>query len=116
MAWQLGIHGTNDGHLVNALGEFRKQIAYGDSTLTMLRKGKWGWQGHSGFSLGLEILEGQDLAGSFGQLGFGVERIDLRNPTIQKHMDNMLGLARKMQRQSALGRQALRSVLRKPSG
>ena len=62
----------------------------------MLLELKWGRKCDPCSALGLKVFKWQHLTGPSSQLGLGIKRIHLRYTPIEKHMNDVLGLAWKM--------------------
>ncbi len=73
----------------------RKQIADGDTALTVLAKSEGRRKSDPCFSFGLQVIEGKHLAAPLGKFRFRIERIDLRDASIEEDVNDMLGLAGK---------------------
>src|SRR5690348_11174848 len=74
------VHRTEDANLVDARLKMRQQFADLDTATSATLKGKGGGQQSAGDALGSQLHILRSLAGSFSNLGLGIEQIQMRRP------------------------------------
>ena len=109
----VGVHGADDGDVVDDLGGPRKEFAHPGAALAVLGKredrgghGKIGLAaGHGGDALAQPDRVGQFLLETRLKRGLVVERVELRRPAVHVEIDNPLGRRREMGEAAERGKQ-----------
>ena len=104
----VGMHRTNEAHVVDVLSGFGKDFTHFHATFTILLKRKWGGHRRSRMPFRRQLLIlGERLAVILGQHWLRIEGVHLRGTAIQINMDDMLGLGRKLRLPGGQGRDQL---------
>ncbi len=92
------LHGVDEGHVVHALCELRKQITHPASTLSVLTKGPVALLTRAGFRREeLQFAIGvEGLALALGEFWFVVPSIDMRETARAEDLNHGLGFRRMM--------------------
>lgn len=76
MIGHLGLHGADDGDVVDVCGGFGKEFADFDSGLPVGSKAERRREGGTGFAFGQQVV-GDCAVAEAGESWFGIERIDV---------------------------------------
>ncbi len=87
----VGMHRADDADVVDVFGRASKQFAHLDAALPMLLKLVGRGERGARLSLGGQI-EGQLLSVPLGQFWLGVERVDVRRPSVHEQVDDAFRL------------------------
>ncbi len=88
----LGVNGTHDTDVVDALPDIGKEFADLNAALAVFFEGERRFHERSGLALMAEIASRHGLSIVFGQHRFRIKAIDLRQTAVHKEEDDMLGL------------------------
>src|ERR1700682_4863784 len=91
MVRYLGEDRVYEAHIVDALAEMRKYLAYFFAALSIFLESEWRFHQRAGLALMLEIAARHRLPVILGQCRLGIEAVDLRQAAIHEEKDHVLG-------------------------
>jgi hypothetical protein len=90
MVGDLGIHGTDDGDVIDVLGGTLEEFADREAGFTVVSEAEWGGKASAGAAFCEEVV-GDGAVLEAAQCGFGVEGIDVGGPAIQEEVNDAFG-------------------------
>lgn len=98
MVGNVRMHGTDDGEVIDVLGDMRKKLAHLDPAFSVLPEAEGGLKRGARAAFSGQVVHGQRLSVQSSQSGFGVKCVNMGWPAIGKNVDDAFGFSWKMWR------------------